>query len=191
MSGLFLENPWLVGCLGFALSALTLFAWIKTGQTVAWKAAAAMFGLTVLLVAINVWVDTEREVVTRTLYQLAADLEGNRFQQVIARIHPDASPELLQLKTQLQDVHFDTARIKAIHGIQFGSSKTPRTAAVRMNVVVGGERSGMKGTVPRWVRLQLEQDRGQWMVVNYEFRDPHYEMLNQNARDRLDSYRHQ
>ncbi|MFY8072519.1 MAG: hypothetical protein ACOVNQ_12580, partial [Pirellula sp.] len=74
-----------------------------------------------------------------------------------------------------------------IHGIDLGRMKNPRTAAIRMNVFVRASRDGNSGSVPRWVKIHLEQEKGKWMVVDYEHRDPQYEMLNRDAQDRMDS----
>lgn len=189
MSNLFLESPWLIGGIGFASALLAAYLWLQTGQAIAMRLAGAIVAITVILVGINIAIETEQEVVRRTLYQLAADLQANRFDKVVEHVHPDASAELLNLKAQVESVHFNTARIKTIHGIMFGPTKNPRTAVVRMNVVVSGDFSGMQGTWPRWVRFNLEQVDGKWLIVDYDHREPHYEMLNQDGRSRLDSFR--
>lgn len=189
MSNLFFESPWLIGGIGFALVLLAAYLWLQSGQAIALRVAGGFVALTLLLVGINVWIDTEQEVVRRTLYQLAADLQANRFDKVSEHVHPDASSELLNLRDQVQSVRFTTARIKTIHGIMFGPSKNPRTAVVRMNVVVSGDFSGIQGTWPRWVQFNLEQVGGKWLIVDYDHREPHYEMLNQDGRNRLDSFR--
>lgn len=183
------ENTWIVGGLGVFAVGLAVFAWIQTGHSWALRTAVGLGVLTVLLVAMNLWVETEREELLRTLYGLADDLQANRTDRVLAQIHPEASPQLSHYRDRLRDVRFHYARIKTIHGIEIGPSRTPRTAVVRLNAVVEAEQSGLRGTVPRWVRLRFEKEKGKWWIVDCEDREPQYEMLNQQGRDRLDSFR--
>ncbi|MFN7730478.1 MAG: hypothetical protein ACK5OB_01150 [Pirellula sp.] len=183
------ENIWLVGGLGLFAVGLAVFAWIQTGHPWALRTAAGLGVLTVLLIAMNLWVETEREELLRTLYGLADDLQANRTDRVLAQIHPEASPQLNHYRDRLREVRFHYAKIKKIHGVEIGPSRTPRTAVVRLNAMVEGEQSGMRGTVPRWVRLRFEKENGKWLIVDCEDREPQYEMLNQQGRDRLDSFR--
>ena len=123
-----LESPWIIGLLGFFLAAVLIYAWMQSGRDLFWKSSLGVALATVALLVINVTYKTDREVLDEFIHKIAADLQANRFQEVVKSVHPDASEE-----------------------------------------------------------LRTEQDHGKWFVVDYEHRDPHYEMLNRDGRERLDS----
>ncbi len=182
-----LESPWIIGLLGFFLAAVLIYAWMQSGRDLFWKSSLGVALATVALLVINVTYKTDREVLDEFIHKIAADLQANRFQEVVKSVHPDASEELKSLKSQLEAVEFESVQIKKIHGIDLGKSTNPKNASIRMNVFVRASRGQNTGSVPRWVRVHLEQDHGKWFVVDYEHRDPHYEMLNRDGRERLDS----
>ncbi|MFM2013767.1 MAG: hypothetical protein RLZZ396_2551 [Planctomycetota bacterium] len=182
-----LESPWIVGSLGSFLSGVLVYAWIESGRGVFWKWSLGIAVATLLCLLVNIGFKTDREVLSQFMTKLAADLEANRFKEVTACVHPDASENLRNLKNQLETVEFESVRIKKIHGIEIGKTQNPKTAAIRMNVFVRASRDGNSGSVPRWVKIHLEQEKNKWMVVDYEHRDPQYEMLNRDAQDRMDS----
>lgn len=187
MQTILFESPWLIGTLAVILVGVLLFAWIQSGVASLIKAAAGAGLVGALLLSVNLLVQTEREKLTAMMQALADDLQNNRFQAIAQRVHPDASVELRNLENRIQNVEFKYVSIKKIHGIDIGKSTHPKSAAIRMNVVVEGSQAGSAGTVPRWVRIFLEQDQDEWKIVDYEHRDPQYEMLNQQGKDRLDS----
>jgi hypothetical protein len=160
---------------------------MQSGRDLFWKSSLGVALATVALLAINITYKTDREVLDEFIHKIAADLQANRFQEVVKSVHPEASEELRSLKSQLEAVEFESVQIKKIHGIELGKSTNPKNASIRMNVFVRASRGQNTGSVPRWVRVHLEQDRGKWFVVDYEHRDPHYEMLNRDGRERLDS----
>ena len=182
-----LESPWIIGLLGFFLAAVLIYAWMQSGRDLFWKSSLGVALATLALLVINVTYKTDREVLDEFIHKIAADLQENRFQEVVKAVHPEASEELRSLKSQLEAVEFESVQIKKIHGIELGKSTNPKSASIRMNVFVRASRGQNKGSVPRWVRVHLEQDRGKWFVVDYEHRDPQYEMLNRDGRERLDS----
>lgn len=187
MQTILFESPWLIGTLATILVGVLLFAWIQSGVSHLGKAAAGVGLAGILLLTMNLLVQTEREKLTALMNALADDLQNNRFKAIAQRVHPDASVELRNLENRIQNVEFQSVSIKKIHGIDIGKSSHPKSASIRMNVVVAGSQAGSTGTVPRWVRIFLEQDHNEWKIVDYEHRDPQYEMLNQQGKDRLDS----
>lgn len=182
-----LESPWIVGVVGLFFVGVLVFAWINSGRPIFWKIGAGVALATLLLLLLNILVQTEEERLRSLVDKIARDLEANRFSEVTKIVHPDASEEMRSLKNQLESVAFSYVRIKKIHGIELGTGK-PETASIRMNVVVSASRGPQQATVPRWVRVHLEKWKGDWRVVDYEHRDPQYEMLNRQGRDRLDSF---
>lgn len=197
MMQFFFEAPWIPGIIGAVITGALFFAWIQSGVSAFGKAAIGAVLVTIGLILINVLVKTDKEELSELMQSLARDLQGNRFDEVRKKIHPDATMELRNLQSRIEGVEFQTVLIKKIHGIEVVGTREPKSANVRMNVIVEGRQGGSSGTVPRWVRIFLEQlkpegakgdlSKGEWRIVDYEHRDPQYEMLNQQGRDRLDS----
>jgi hypothetical protein len=182
-----LESPWIIGLLGSFASGVLVYAWMQSGRDLFWKSSLAVALATLVLLLVNVTYKTDREVLDAFIRKIAEDLQANRFQEVANCVHPDASEQLRALKSQLEAVEFESVQIKKIHGIELGKSTNPKNATIRMNVFVRASRGQNTGSVPRWVQVHLEQERGKWYVVDYEHRDPQYEMLNRDGRERLDS----
>jgi len=182
-----LESPWIIGSLGSAISGVLVYAWLQSGRSLFWHWSLGISLLTLACLLLNLGYKTDKEILREFISKIAADLQANRFNAVTASVHPDASEELRTLKSQLEAVEFESVRITKIHGIEIGKMKNPKTATIRMNVFVRASRGGQTAGVPRWVKVHLEQDKGKWLIVDYEHRDPQYEMLNRDAQDRLDS----
>jgi len=183
------ESPLYVGGLGLVVTILTAYGWLQTGNPIALRSAVGILIATVALVAMNLFVVTDREAIRQYLLDTAAELQRNEVAKVKNRIHPDATQMILNLMAELPSIRFTTVRIKSFHAIDLSPARNPSSITVRMNAVVEGERFGQHGTVPRWVRVNLEKYQGQWKIVDYDHREPHYEMLNEEGRSRLDSYR--
>jgi len=182
-----LESPWIIGCLGSFISGLLVYAWLQSGRAVFGKWGLGIGLGTLVALLVNIGYKTDAETLREFITKIAADLEANRFKEVTASVHPEASEQLRSLKQQLESVQFESVRINRIHGIDLGKTKKPKTASIRMNVFVRASRGGSSAGVPRWVQIHLEQEKGKWMVVDYQHKDPQYEMLNRDAQDRLDS----
>ena len=183
------ESPLYIGGLGLVVTILTAYGWLQTGNPIALRSAVGLLIATVVLVAVNLFVVTDREAIRQYLLDTAAELQRNEVAKVKTRIHPDATQMILNLMAELPSIRFTTVRIKSFHAIDLSPARNPSSVTVRMNAVVEGERLGQQGTVPRWVRVNLEKYQGQWKIVDYDHREPHYEMLNEEGRSRLDSYR--
>ncbi|MBM3964586.1 MAG: hypothetical protein FJ308_05890 [Planctomycetes bacterium] len=183
------ESPFYLGGLGLVVTILTAYGWLQTGNTIALRSTVGLAMATVAFVALNIFVVTDREAIRTFLLDTASELQRNEATKVSARIHPEATQMVLDLEAQLPTIHFKTVRIKTFHAFDFTPARNPTSVSVRMNAVVEGERLGQQGTVPRWVRVTLEKYQGQWKIVDYDHREPHYEMLNEEGRSRLDTYR--
>jgi hypothetical protein len=183
-----LESPWQIGLLGAILTAVAIYGWLQSGDKRALWSSVAIAVVSIALVLISVFIDTDREIIRRFVFETAHELEQNQTEKVIAKIHPLANEGLLNARARLPSIRFLTAKVKTIHGIEVTSHRTGRSATVRMNVYVDAEYDGRQGRAPRWVQLVLEESEGRWMIVSFEQHEPHYEMLNERGRQQLDRF---
>ncbi len=182
-----LENPWPIALIGAVVAASSGYAWLQTGHPMAFRLAVGSVVLGIVMVAVSLWIKTDREHVIHFLSETAGELERNEYDKVIAKIHPQASGELLDARSQLPSIQFISARVKTIHSLEISSNRIGRTAVVQFNAYVEAEQQGYRRSAPRWVQLSLEESDGRWMVVALEQRAPHFGLLNESGRQRFES----
>jgi hypothetical protein len=170
MPTLLVEQPWIIGTIGTVLSLLTLFGWLQTGNSVALKAGVGLGVATILILMFNIWTVTDAEVLQVWVSDVAAELQGNQVDKVLARIHPEASDRVA--------IKFTSMRVTKIHSIDVKNRGASKSAMIRMNVFAEGNIGGMEGKVPRWISLSLEKVGDKWLVADIEERDPLYEFRN-------------
>lgn len=183
------ESPLTIGLVGGVIAIAAFYAWIQTGLKPIFYASIAVVLITLLLVAIGIFVDTDREVLRRFVYETARELEANESQKVVAKIHPQASNELQEIRLRLPEIRFNAARIKGIHQIDIKRHRTGVIATITMNVYVEVEYGDRRGKAPRAAKLTLEQTDGRWMIVDFQQDDPRYYLLNDQGRQRMGGMR--
>jgi len=186
MLEMLLERPVAIGAIGTIAAIATFYAWMQTGVKQLLPTSIAMVVATVGLVILSLMIETDQEILRRYVYETAAELEANEYQKVISRIHPRAAESLQDARIRLPHIQFTAARIKSIHKISVKRHRTGAHATIAMNAYIEASYNAQQGRVPRWVQLTLEQSDGRWLMVDFQQRDPHYEMLNQEGQARLD-----
>lgn len=168
-----LENSWMVGGLGFAISLATAYGWIQTGRKEALFAAAGILVLTIILIVVSMQVETDGEAIRKMIYQTADDVENNRRDAVLKRIHPSAVEILERARAEIQNYEFNRADVTQIHEITVNSKAQPAQATVKMNIIAGGSFSGFTSNgVPRYVEFTLYKSGKEWMVFDYSHSEP-------------------
>ena len=166
------ESPLLVGGIGIAVLAATIFGFVQTGSKAALYAAIGILLLTVLLVFISLRVETEKEQLTSFIHQTASELENNNHAAILSRIHPNANTTVGRAAAEMPRYEFTVADVTRIHELEIRSSAQPPTAIVKMNVVVEGTFDGFSGRVPRYVEISLEKVGDRWLVTDYQHDEP-------------------
>lgn len=178
MNSFLFEDPWLIGGVGAVVTGISGFAWLKTGNAWAKNNALGLGVVTAILVWINFRVKTDGELVEEVVLAIAREIENNDHARVRQRIHPDASERVVSAVDQLPKFKFREARITKIHNVDVREKPTPKAAFVQMNVVLKVDAEYLSGNAAAWIQVELEQKDGQWLVVNYEQREPQYGYLN-------------
>jgi ketosteroid isomerase-like protein len=142
---------------------------------------AVVFGLiaVVLVVLAVVLLDflivTEDELVRATVHQLAADLQRNDVDAVVAHIS-DQSPELQQeARKRLAQVTIDRATVKRNLETVVSQGPVGWVATAKFNgVLVLSDQMGLvnRQTVARYFVIYLRKEDGRWRVSRYEDLDP-------------------
>jgi ABC-type siderophore export system fused ATPase/permease subunit len=178
MNAIFFEQPWIVGAIGTVITIVTLYGWTQTGNSIALKTAVVFAVATLLLMIANLFIETDAEQVRTWLSSTAADLQNNDFDKVLKKLSPDCSERVTNVAERMKNVKFSIAKVTKIHAIEVETDKGEVTAGVRMNAFVVGESNGISANVPRWVRLTLEKKNRDWLIIDFEDKDPQHEFMN-------------
>ncbi len=168
------ESPILVIVIGLTTAALLGGLWLQTGKRWLLAAAAAVLALAAGVVVLERSVETEAEKIEATLHRIARDIERNDRQAVLTHIHSRATAIRQAADAETSRYTFEQVKIKSNLEIVVHEGSQPKTATATFNVVVVGS-GGMLGknrSVPRYVTLELEQEDGQWRVLDYDHEDP-------------------
>ncbi len=178
MNTVFFEQPWIVGAIGTVITIVTLYGWAQTGNSIALKTGIGIAVATLLLLLANLFIETDAEQVRTWLARTASDLQNNDFDKVLKKLSPDCSDRVTNVAERMKNVKFTIAKVTKIHSIEVESDKEGVTAKIRMNAFVAGESNGISAKVPRWVALTLEKKKGEWLITDFEDKDPQHEFMN-------------
>lgn len=175
------EQPWIVGVIGAVLTAVSVFGWIQTGNKIGLQSGIGIAIVTIVLLLLNLTVETDREFLRRWVLDAAAELQNNEHEKIAKRIHPSPSDRVLSQVRMLPSVKLDVVRVSKIHSIEVETKRSPPQAFIRMNVFVQGESHNSSGKAPIWVGLTLEKVQDEWLVVDYEQKDPQHEFMKSST----------
>ena len=178
MNTIFFEQPWIVGAIGTVITIVTLYGWTQTGNSIALKTGIGLALATLLLLIANLFIVTDAEQVRTWLASTASELQNNDIDRVLKKLSPDCSDRVTNVADRMKNVKFTIAKVTKIHSIEVQSDKEGVTAQIRMNAFVAGESNGISAKVPRWVALTLEKKKGEWLVTDFEDKDPQHEFMN-------------
>ena len=172
MSELLFENPLLIGLTGAAAVAIALATWWYGSYRSALYTAIGLALLSLVLFEVNVFVKTDRESVIEQIHAVAADLEKNRHEQVIAAIHPEATEWIRRAKADLHRHKFSMARITGIKQVTVKPGSQPLQAIAEFHVAFNAAVSGYELAGRRFVRVTFQQSSGKWLVREFEHFEP-------------------
>ena len=135
MMNLIFEQPFWIGFMGMVLTIVLLGVWAIAGKRDAGIAALVALGLTGILVALGVAVETDREAIRRTIAEIAEDVESNDLNRVLSHVASSATSIRTEASTEFPRYRFDAVTVERAAGppSQFrsscGSSSTTRAGA--------------------------------------------------------------
>jgi hypothetical protein len=170
------ESPLTIVGIAAAIGFFLGVAWIQTGRNAFLYAIGGVVALAIVGLIIERNVTTEREAIIRLVHQIAAEIEANDADAVIAHV-VSSKPELAERGRAEMKLHtFREVRVTAIHNVTSSPEHKPPQIEVEFNVAVSG--SFMNGQVPietlqRYLRVTFWRDRdGAWRIADYEHAEP-------------------
>jgi hypothetical protein len=173
MSELLYESPLIVGFTGLALTIIALVVWIKGGFRNALYTACVLAVLTVVLLFLNLNIQTDREQIDQLLHDVAAAVQRNDLPTTLSYIHPNAVEGLQRAKNEMPKYEFTEARITGIKSIEVKPKLNPPLAVAEFYVAVSLNSGGRQvNGIRRFVRATLTKRDGRWLVSDYEHFEP-------------------
>jgi hypothetical protein len=177
-----LEQPVYILILGALTFAFLCFAWWQTGYRALFHSMLAVVALTAGLLILEHLVVTPREEIENALHEMAQDVLTNDLDKILPHVYSGAPQTYRQAKAEFPKYRFTRVDIKRNVEAVFPQGTNPRTKAeVTFNVVVDVIEKSTNTTyhVPRFVRLTLMFEDGEWRVAEYAHYDPHESLLPQ------------
>jgi hypothetical protein len=164
------ENTLTIGMIGTVAVATAVFVYSQT------RARGALYGvfgailLTAVLLLTSWLIETPREAVERSLYELAATVEANDVKGALSYLAPSAGSQLRKdVETLMPLVRIERARIISTPQIDMKVGAGPTSATVRCRGMIQAvnKQDGMKdGAVDDLILKWVLHDK-RWMLESY------------------------
>ncbi len=182
------ESPLLIAVAGAATAAVIGFFWLQTGRRSLIYLLVLCLILTAGLLALERFIETEREQIKSTLHQVAQLVEQNQLAAALEYVHSSRSDIRSRAEHRLAGLVFERVSIKRNLKIMLTRETEPKRATATFNAVaVLREGTGIIDgrPIPRFVKVEMEKEEGRWRVVDYVDREPIAGFQNKDAQDWL------
>jgi hypothetical protein len=158
---------WVAGAVALTMATVVF---LQTRSNKALAGIGAVAAMTAALLAAEWYLETPREAVERSLYQLAAAVEANDVPRTLAFLTPTADSRIRHdVETLMPLVNIERARIIGTPEIDVGAGSPPTNATVQCRgiIIATVKQSGMKGGQDDRLTLQWVRSGDRWLVENY------------------------
>ncbi|MFO0941251.1 MAG: hypothetical protein U0930_10825 [Pirellulales bacterium] len=166
------ENPVIVVLFGVAVGSLLAFAATKTGDRRFLIAAGAVAAIALVLGVIATTIETEKEKLTKTIYQVADAVRNNDHDRALTYMHPSASAAAQRAKTEISRFKFQDAKVTSIQEVVINDKTKPPSATTeflaRMSVEGDHTDYGVKFNGVRLIKVYWMKQGDRWLISDYE-----------------------
>ena len=164
------ENALPIWMGGAVALTMALVVYLQTRSNKALLGIGAVLTVTAALLTAEWFLETPREAVERTLYELAAAVEANDVPRTLTFLAPTATSRIRQdVETLMPLVNIERARVIGTPQIDVADGSQPTTATVQCRgiIVATVKRSGMKGGAEDRLTMEFVRDGDRWLVESY------------------------
>lgn len=178
------ESPVTIVLLGVAALGVLSTVWVQTGKSAVLAVMAAVFVALIVGLAVERFVETDREKLERTIRQIARDVRANDRPRLYKHIDPAATELRARAQAEIPNYEFSDCTVTKIDRVAILADKRPKEAEADFMVRVAGNFSFQgqhlgEGTHFRYIRLYFVQDKdGEWKVRDYAHEDPSAAFMN-------------
>jgi hypothetical protein len=139
---------------------------LQTRSNTALLAMVAVVGLVATLLVTEQWIETPREQVERSLYELAGVVEANDVAAALSFVAPSADAQVRKDIEQLMPlVDIERARIIGTPKIEVNANGA--VATCRGIVIATNKQNGMKGGAEDELTMTWVHAGDRWLVKDY------------------------
>src|SRR3954452_11125996 len=164
------ENTLTIFMIGAVALAMAVFVYFQTRTNGALYGVLGVILLTAVLVLISWVIETPREAVERSLYDLAATVEANDVKGALSYLAPSADSQLRKdVETLMPLVRIDRARILGTPEITLEGGANINSATVKcVGVILAvNKKDGMKGGAEDHLVLKMVLRDKHWLIESY------------------------
>lgn len=158
---------WACGAVALTMAVIVYF---QTRTNGALLGTVVVLGVTATLLLVEWAIETPREAVERTLYELAVAVEANDVTGAASYLAPTADPAIRSdVNTLMPLVVIERARILGSPKIDVASGPEPTTATAQIRGIIMAtiKQNGMKGGQEDQLTLDLVRNGDRWLVESY------------------------
>ncbi len=164
------ENALTLLMVGAVALAMAVFVFFQTRTSGALYGVLGVILVTAVLVLTSWLIETPREAVEHSLYNLAATVEANDVKGALSYLSPSADPQLRKdVETLMPLVKIERARILNTPEIELQGTPQINSATVKCQGVIlaVNRKDGMKGGAEDHLVLKWVLRDGRWMLESY------------------------
>jgi hypothetical protein len=164
------ENTLTICMVGAVALAMAVFVWFQTRTRGAAYGVLGVLLVTAVLALASWLIETPREAVERSLYELAARVEANDVKGALSYLAPSADAQLRKdVETLMPLVQIDRARIigEPEINLEGGANANSATVKCRGIIMAVNRKDGMKGGAEDHLVLKWVLHENRWLVESY------------------------
>jgi hypothetical protein len=164
------ENALPIWAGGAVALTMALIIYFQTRTNGALLGILGVLGIAATFLVIEWAIESPREAVERTLYELADTVEANDIAGALQYVAPGASRIRNDIETSMPLVTIDTANVMGSPLIEVNEVAQPPTAKVECRGFFHGtmKQNGMKGGDAAQITIYFVLDGDRWLVSDYE-----------------------
>ena len=144
------------------------FLWLQTSSSRWLVCAFSVVGISAAMVALERWVETDRERIHTSLHGLVDAIQHSDVDAVFALLHPQASSVRKDADYYLNRFKFQRVVIKPNLRIQLDRQADAAVAEFNVLLVVRLPSDSMPRRMTRFVRVWLREVNEVWLVERYQ-----------------------
>jgi hypothetical protein len=164
------ENALPIWACGAIALTMAFIVFVQTRSNGALLSIAVVIVIAAGLLLVERLLETPREAVERTLYELADTVESNDVAGALQFIAPGASRIRKDVEEVMPLVTIDKANVLGSPQIEVDQTAQPPTATVHCRGFFHGtmKRNGMKGGDATEMTIEFVQENDRWLVSDYK-----------------------
>jgi hypothetical protein len=164
------ENALPIWAAGAVAATLALIVYLQTRTTASFLAILVILATAGVLLVVERLIETPREAVERTLYELADTVEANDVQGSLRFLASTADTQIRRdVENLMPLVEIERANIIGSPIIELEAGDEPDSATVtcRGIIIATLKQNGMKGGEPDELRMTWVRQGDRWLVEDY------------------------